>query len=166
MTETLKPCPFCGGDANPCYIISKIGPTEYGVSCVLCGTRKGYYSSAEIAADIWNTRSMPEEQFDAVLGEFKRRLPGWWFNVGACSLSRHASCGPDREGPDRSLLPGIGNNGSRVFDDGFHADLTDPAATIADALRDVMEQAIVAKEAFAEAYGIDAERDSEDKNNV
>ena len=73
----------------------------------------------------------------AAIAQFETRLPGWWWSVGACSVSRDASCGPDLTGPDKALLM------VRRFDEGFHADLRD--GSLADALRDVMEQALAAK---------------------
>lgn len=72
--------------------------------------------------------------------QFKEVLPGWWYSVGECSVSCDASCGPDRTGPDATLLS------IRQFDDGFHSDLPQPS-TMADALRDVTAQAIEARSA-------------------
>lgn len=77
---------------------------------------------------------------DAAIAEFREKLPGWWFSVGACSVSRDASCGPDRTGGDADLLD------IREFDNGFHADLVGETDTLADALRDVIEQALEAVE--------------------
>lgn len=72
--------------------------------------------------------------------DFEEALPGWWWSIGACSVSRDASCGPDRAGPDARLLM------LRQFDDGFHKD--DREGTCADALRAVMRMAIEAKAAL------------------
>lgn len=69
---------------------------------------------------------------------FKRTLPGWWFTLGDCQLTAHASCGPDRHGPDERLLE------MKSFDEGFHADLLQPS-TPAKALLEVMAQARAAK---------------------
>ena len=71
--------------------------------------------------------------------EFEKALPGWWYSLGICSVSRDASCGPDIAGPDAALLK-IGE-----FDRGFHCDDGDANSTMADALRNVMAQAIQAK---------------------
>jgi hypothetical protein len=30
----------------------------------------------------------------AAIREFETALPGWWWSVGSCSLTRDASCGP------------------------------------------------------------------------
>ena len=75
----------------------------------------------------------------AAICEFEAVLPGWWWSVGACSISRDASCGPDIHGPDASLL----TTGGRMFDNGFHYD--DPEGTLASSLRRVMEMALQAK---------------------
>jgi len=58
-------------------------------------------------------------QLSSAIRRFERDLPGWWWTIGACSASRNASCGPDRNGPDAHLLA------IRKFDDGFHVDLED-----------------------------------------
>lgn len=75
--------------------------------------------------------------------EFEAALPDWWFSLGSCSTSRHASCGPDREGRDAHLL----RLETPLFDHGFHADLNEGG--LGDALRDVMRQALEAKRARA-----------------
>jgi hypothetical protein len=72
------------------------------------------------------------------IAKLNAELPGWWWSVGVCSVSADASIGPDRAGPDASLL------GGRLFDEGFHADLRQPA-TPAEALLHVLEKAKAAK---------------------
>jgi len=69
----------------------------------------------------------------AAIIEFERRLPGWWWSVAMCSVTRDASCGPDRKGPDARLLS------LREFDEGFHHD---GEGDVADSLRIVMEYAL------------------------
>lgn len=68
--------------------------------------------------------------------EFETALPGWWWSICVCSRTRDASCGPDLAGPDYLLLS------NAVFDAGFHAAVD---GTLAEALRDVMAQALHAK---------------------
>lgn len=70
---------------------------------------------------------------DEAIAKFRAELPGWWWTIGDCSVSADASCGPDRNGPDADLL------GLRVFDDGFHCDVRQPASPI-DSLLNVLEQ--------------------------
>lgn len=74
----------------------------------------------------------------AAIKEFETALPGWWFSVCVCSRTRDASCGPDMAGPDWRLLT------NREFDSGFHCD--DANGTLASSLRDVMQQALEAKQ--------------------
>jgi len=88
----------------------------------------------------WKTSS--PNGLEAAIAEFKAALPGWWYSTGECQVSADASCGPTRESPDINLIAK-----DRRFDDGFHADLLQPT-TMADALRDVMQQALEAKSAF------------------
>jgi hypothetical protein len=64
--------------------------------------------------------------------EFETALPGWWYSLGT-------SCGPDITGPDAALLK------TRKFDSGFHCDDHHPDSRMADALGDVMAQALQAK---------------------
>lgn len=66
----------------------------------------------------------------------ERELPGWWWRIGACSVSADASIGPDRTGPDAVLL------GDRRFDEGFHADIKQPAL-VAEALVSCIDQALL-----------------------
>lgn len=80
---------------------------------------------------------MPDnEDLAAAVDEFERALPGWWWSVGSCSVSRDASCGPDRQGVDAALLV------HREFDDGFHVDAS---GSVADSLRAVMHAAVQAR---------------------
>ena len=72
---------------------------------------------------------------------FEANLPGWWWGIGSCSISRDASCGLDMNGPDAYLLK---LTETRLFDEGFHHD--DKEGTLADALGNVMEQALEARE--------------------
>lgn len=71
----------------------------------------------------------------AAIQEFEAALPGWWWSLGHCQLTRDASCGPD--------FRVLGNRHPHVtaFDSGFH---DDHPGTLADALRSVLAQALAA----------------------
>lgn len=71
----------------------------------------------------------------AAIAEFHSALPGWWFSVGSCSVSCDASIGPDRAYIAEPILT--------IFDEGIHADLTQPS-TLAAALRQVTAEAVEA----------------------
>jgi hypothetical protein len=71
---------------------------------------------------------------DQAVALFTKELPGWWWSVGDCEISAHASCGPNRSGPDGDLI----DIESTVFDSGFHVDLRQPSAP-AQALLNVLE---------------------------
>jgi hypothetical protein len=88
----------------------------------------------------WKT--LPANGLEYAIAEFKAKLPGWWYSVGECQVSADASCGPTIESADIALI-----SKDRRFDDGFHADLPQPA-TPADALRDVMRQGLDARNAL------------------
>lgn len=79
------------------------------------------------------------DDIEQAIAEFKERLPGWWFTVGSCSVSRDASCAPDIAGPDADLCA------FRLFDQGFHYDDADPESTVASSLRKVTADALLAR---------------------
>ena len=69
------------------------------------------------------------------IARLERELPGWWWSTGTCSISAHASIGPDLAGADKGLLD------VSPFDDGFHADLSRPSSCAA-ALNNCIDQAV------------------------
>jgi hypothetical protein len=86
--------------------------------------------------------STTHDDLPAAIAEFKAALPGWWYSVCECQVSCDATCAPTRESPDLALI-----ERDRRFDTGFDADLLQPS-TLAEALRDVMRQALEAKAAL------------------
>ncbi|MBR2208098.1 MAG: Lar family restriction alleviation protein [Synergistaceae bacterium] len=59
MSEELKPCPFCGGEAEVCADENE----EYFVSCTKCTALFGYctdtwgeYETEAAAIEAWNRR--------------------------------------------------------------------------------------------------------------
>lgn len=84
----------------------------------------------------WRAQTTPEDL--AAIREFEAALPGWWWAIGSCSVSRHASCAPDRAGVDAALL----DDPARRFES-FDIDLR--GGTLGDALRTVMCAALKAK---------------------
>ena len=88
----------------------------------------------------WHTK--PHDDLPTAIAEFKAALPGWWYSVCECQVSCDASAAPTGESPDVNLI-----KFSPDFDSGFHADLAQPS-TLAQALRDVMRQALAAKAAL------------------
>jgi hypothetical protein len=86
----------------------------------------------------------PFESIDAAVSVLNRVLPGWWHTAGLCSLTGHASIGPDYNGPDgerlrREFPP-------ERFDAGFDADLApgDGTARLCQALMNCLVQALKA----------------------
>lgn len=54
MSEKLKPCPFCGGEAWVIQILEDL----YAVECRKCWTRKGTYQPTKAEAiEAWNRRA-------------------------------------------------------------------------------------------------------------
>lgn len=66
---------------------------------------------------------------------FEILLPGWWWSVCHCALSRDASCGPD------ARVLGMAHPHVQMFDEGFHEA---HEGTLADALRSVTSMALEA----------------------
>lgn len=88
----------------------------------------------------------PATDLEAAIAHFKTVLPGWWFSVCECQVSCDASCAPTGEAPEYKWV-----GRTPEFNSGFHADLPQPS-TLADALFDVMEQALQAIADIEEQY--------------
>ena len=75
MTEKLKPCPFCGGEA---MIISEIN--YHHVRCVKCFTITDWYKTKEEAIEAWNTRAdsqhenTPREKQTLIKSQLRRLI--------------------------------------------------------------------------------------------
>lgn len=63
MSDELKPCPFCGGDAMTCFDDERM-IFRRSVECIVCDGSSGWYSTKEVAATAWNARAaVTDEQF-------------------------------------------------------------------------------------------------------
>ena len=60
-TQTLKPCPFCGGEAAAYSALDRNNFRMKHVGCLDCYTRTFVFSSFEEAIKAWNTRHTPPE---------------------------------------------------------------------------------------------------------
>lgn len=68
MSDKLKPCPFCGGDAHLKYIVNEgAGVTHYGVNCCYCSVEKVWFEDQGRAVKIWNTRTDIADELAAAL---------------------------------------------------------------------------------------------------
>lgn len=106
----------------------------------------------EVTGDEGEEKSgwQPEAMSDLCVAvrRLERELPGWWWSVGACHVSADSSIGPDSDGPDAYLL----SIESRIFDEGFHNDLRQPA-TCAEALHGAIDMALAAKAEYLTSQG-------------
>ncbi len=84
------------------------------------------------------------------IADFEAALPGFWWSIGQCSVGGHASCAVDGNGVQRYLLDGI--EAGHPFDSGFHCDTV--GGTPAEALENVMEQAMLALTELAQREGV------------
>lgn len=64
MKQTeLKPCPFCGGEAD-CG--SFHGVAFFYVQCSCCGNCTKMYATAKEAAEKWNARTKPQTNLEKI----------------------------------------------------------------------------------------------------
>lgn len=93
-TRTLKPCPFCGGEATVYYAPGNDieGIPCFGVACDDCKTMIGtvkdgttdFYRTPQEAAEAWNTRE-PMDKIVEQLKEaaIKENVPAYIWDVQA-----------------------------------------------------------------------------------
>ena len=65
MNKELKPCPFCGGEAEKEWGI----PSIFWIKCTGCGVEGSQHGSLEEAIKAWNTRKPIDkvvEQLEAI----------------------------------------------------------------------------------------------------
>lgn len=53
----LKPCPFCGGEAEVSYGYTFGAEYQYQPNCTKCYCSLGIYDSEEEAIEAWNRRT-------------------------------------------------------------------------------------------------------------
>lgn len=87
---------------------------------------------------IWHSTTHDDLPF--AIAEFKAALPGWWYSVCECQVSCDARIAPTVESPDIERITKAGDQ----WDDGFSVALPQPS-TLAEALRNVLRQALEAK---------------------
>lgn len=61
MSEELKPCPFCGGEAKKQAVKTTIlGDTYWGIKCTKCNCGTVGYLNYNYAIKAWNRRANDE----------------------------------------------------------------------------------------------------------
>ena len=68
--EKIKPCPFCGGEAEvrPSYLASYSNPAPFYVRCMKCGATGNLYCATEQEAiEQWNRRAYYKDLKDGVI---------------------------------------------------------------------------------------------------
>lgn len=53
----IKPCPFCGDDAEYCDEYDKQGTLFHFIFCKYCESSSGKYETKEMAIQRWNKRT-------------------------------------------------------------------------------------------------------------
>ena len=56
MTEKLKACPFCGGEAA-LWTFFDLYESYYYISCATCGVRTKYIDTEDLCIEAWNRRA-------------------------------------------------------------------------------------------------------------
>ncbi len=63
MSNTLLPCPFCGGEAIPCSTGNHFATEKFFVSCGVCGVETPRIArTRKEAIAAWNHRTQPENE--------------------------------------------------------------------------------------------------------
>ena len=63
MSEKLKPCPFCGGEAEPKSSVDTFGHEGFFyVLCRKCYARTDHYETGAEVIEAWNRRANEEEE--------------------------------------------------------------------------------------------------------
>lgn len=75
MTQELKPCPFCGGEAHVLAQHWDDGSHVWWVECAACGAEGMRCDDGQHAIDAWNTRAERtctfEPESSGLLGQYK-----------------------------------------------------------------------------------------------
>jgi Lar family restriction alleviation protein len=68
MSDDLKPCPFCGGNAKRYYRADDSGwENTYWVGCTDgCGASTACYETKALAVTVWNTRIDTDDMADRI----------------------------------------------------------------------------------------------------
>ena len=72
MSSELKPCPFCGGEAELNTIDESDSTVINAVWCIDCESEGGYYSTEAKAIKTWNTRTSEPETYDEIQAEINQ----------------------------------------------------------------------------------------------
>jgi len=56
MSEKLKPCPFCGGEAT-CHTQANFRASTFAIRCKSCGCFSALYDDFPQAIAAWNART-------------------------------------------------------------------------------------------------------------
>ena len=88
MSEELKPCPFCGGEAR---IVQASGRMLFCVVCDDCDASGGHYFTEEDAATAWNDRAERTCRRVSEFVTYKNGLTGEYREVcSACGRALRA----------------------------------------------------------------------------
>ena len=78
MSDSLKPCPFCGSNNIYLYKACGVCCDDAWLECLECGTKTKAFRDVDEAIDAWNWRIGPTftlDELDAIRRMFDGRYP-------------------------------------------------------------------------------------------
>ena len=106
MTEELKPCPFCGGEAETFNPFDNIAGT-WCVICCECACASGFEQTETEATEAWNTRAERTCEVDNVIS--------WGLTTTEPYYEFELSCGHTATGYDEQPPNFCPNCGSQLI---------------------------------------------------
>lgn len=92
MSDKLKPCPFCGGEAMLNYFGSR-PISYYQISCSECGCRQASSIHKESVINTWNTRKPIDrivEQLEEQMNDAKNLWDDDEYYTGKANAYEHS----------------------------------------------------------------------------
>ena len=108
MSEKLKPCPFCGGEAME-REATYYHNTRYYIQCTKCGAGSAFSLSEQGAIDAWNTRAYEQKQPELKPCPFCGKIPqlidaGTYYYVCCFNeLCKIRPCTSEKNAPEEAI---------------------------------------------------------------
>lgn len=103
MTDKLKPCPFCGGEAEICHRTDPDAVVSYA-RCIKCGTTSVPFLVSQDAVRAWNTRHERTCRMTLKSDDCSEIYPVYWYVCSECGKT----CEGDEDEPSYPICPNCG----------------------------------------------------------